>query len=208
MNRFLYAIMLVVLSCSLSAQELAPAPDAAVQCTVCHGAQLMGNPNTGAPRLSGLSDWYIKKQINAFKKGWRGQHPDDHSGAEMYPTAVSLDEASLEGVLAFIKLVDKPKLPTTIEGDAQRGSTIYLQCSACHGAAGKGNKLLGAPNLTALNDWYLLKQLKHFKSGIRGADSDDPSILSMLSAAQMLEDEQAMKDVIAYITQLQNEQEN
>jgi cytochrome c oxidase subunit 2 len=73
---------------------------------------------------------------------------------------------------------------------------------ACHGPDGKGNQPLRAPPLTVANDWYLLKQLRNFQNGVRGGDpTRDPTGSMMLSIARML-DEQAMKDVIAYIQTL------
>ena len=47
------------------------------------------------------------------------------------------------------------------------------QCAACHGAAGGGNRALGAPGLTQLSSDYLTRQLSHFASGVRGAHPDD-----------------------------------
>ena len=47
------------------------------------------------------------------------------------------------------------------------------QCAACHGAAGEGNRTLGAPGLTQLSSDYLARQLSHFVSGVRGAHPDD-----------------------------------
>ena len=47
------------------------------------------------------------------------------------------------------------------------------QCAACHGAAGEGNRALGAPGLTQLSSDYVTRQLSHFVSGVRGAQPDD-----------------------------------
>ena len=50
------------------------------------------------------------------------------------------------------------------------GAAIWQgQCAACHGAAGEGNRGLGAPALTQLSAEYIARQLNHFVSGIRGA---------------------------------------
>ena len=49
------------------------------------------------------------------------------------------------------------------------------QCAACHGAAGEGNKALGAPALTQLSADYIARQLNHFVSGVRGAAAGDNS---------------------------------
>ena len=47
------------------------------------------------------------------------------------------------------------------------------QCATCHSAAGEGNQALGAPALTQLSSDYLTRQLRHFVSGVRGANPDD-----------------------------------
>ena len=47
------------------------------------------------------------------------------------------------------------------------------QCAACHGAAGEGNRALGAPALPQLSSDYLARQLRHFVGGVRGAHPDD-----------------------------------
>ena len=47
------------------------------------------------------------------------------------------------------------------------------QCAACHGAAGEGNRSLGAPALTQLSADYITRQLNHFVGGVRGSHPDD-----------------------------------
>ena len=62
------------------------------------------------------------------------------------------------------------------------------QCAACHGAAGEGNRALGAPALTQLSTDYLARQLRHFVSGVRGAHPDDDAGKRMaLSVANLSE---------------------
>ena len=62
------------------------------------------------------------------------------------------------------------------------------QCAACHGAAGEGNRVLGAPALTQLSDEYLARQLRHFVNGVRGAHPDDDAGKRMaLSVANLSE---------------------
>ena len=62
------------------------------------------------------------------------------------------------------------------------------QCAACHGAAGEGNRALGAPALTQLSADYLARQLQHFVSGVRGAHPDDDAGKRMaLSVANLSE---------------------
>ena len=62
------------------------------------------------------------------------------------------------------------------------------QCAACHGAAGEGNRALGAPALTQLSADYLARQLRHFVKGVRGAHPDDDAGKRMaLSVANLSE---------------------
>jgi cytochrome c oxidase subunit 2 len=73
------------------------------------------------------------------------------------------------------------------------------QCGACHGAAGEGNRALGAPALTQLSSDYLARQLTHFVSGVRGAHPDDDAGKRMaLSVANLSESD--IPDLAALIT--------
>jgi cytochrome c oxidase subunit II len=58
------------------------------------------------------------------------------------------------------------------------------------------------PPLAHQSDWYLLSSLERFKSGIRGSSPNDANGAVMRGMAAILQDEQAMKDVIAHITSL------
>ena len=56
-----------------------------------------------APRLSGISDWYLVRQLSNFKSGIRGIHPADTFGAQMsWMTTVLPDEAAINDVVAYI----------------------------------------------------------------------------------------------------------
>ena len=64
------------------------------------------------------------------------------------------------------------------------------QCAVCHGAAGEGNRALGAPGLTQLSSDYVTRQLSHFISGVRGAQPDDDAGKRMaLSVTNLNEDD-------------------
>jgi len=73
-------------------------------CGSCHGPQGKGNEAMQAPRLNGLEDWYLKRQILKFKNGIRGAHPQDIYGAQMVPMATLLkDDQSINDVIAYIQ---------------------------------------------------------------------------------------------------------
>ena len=52
-------------------------------CEACHGPQAGGIHSTNAPRLAGMSDWYISTQLDNFRHGVRGRHPKDPYGTQM-----------------------------------------------------------------------------------------------------------------------------
>src|SRR6267154_1604616 len=52
-------------------------------CSSCHGVRGEGIWSINAPRLSNMSDWYLKRQLENFQQGLRGAHPQDFNGAQM-----------------------------------------------------------------------------------------------------------------------------
>jgi cytochrome c553 len=73
-------------------------------CGACHGARAEGNPALDSPRLAGSDDWYLMAQLEAFRSGQRGAHPDDRTGRQMKAMAALLpDEKVMADVLAFIR---------------------------------------------------------------------------------------------------------
>jgi len=87
-------------------------------------------------------------------------------------------------------------------GNATAGQALFAPCIACHGQQAEGNPALHAPLLAGQEDWYLRRQLNHFKMGIRGTDERDTFGLQMRPMAMVLATEQAVEDVVAYIQTL------
>jgi cytochrome c oxidase subunit 2 len=87
-------------------------------------------------------------------------------------------------------------------GDPAAGQASYAVCSACHGQQAEGNKDLNAPKLAGQAGWYLARQLKNFKSGVRGADDKDVFGKQMAPMAATLPDDAAIANVVAYIASL------
>jgi cytochrome c553 len=61
---------------------------------------------------------------------------------------------------------------------------------------------LGAPALADRTDWYLVTQLRNYKTGLRGTDHRDTNGAQMRALAATLPDAQAIDDVVAYINTL------
>ncbi|MEP0354854.1 MAG: c-type cytochrome [Paraglaciecola sp.] len=185
----------------LGAEEV-PTPVGLEYCTVCHGAQLKGNENIQAPRLSGLSDWYLERQLLNFKGRIRGDHPDNITGGEMMLMARNLSDKEIKDIVAWVTATDSPKPLATIDADIKAGEVLYQTCSACHGPKAAGNKLLGAPNLSGLNDWYIFNQLNQFRLGMRGTHSSDSYGQQMRAVSGVITSEKDAANVAAFIHQL------
>jgi cytochrome c oxidase subunit 2 len=91
-------------------------------------------------------------------------------------------------------------------GDVAAGQAAYATCSSCHGPQGEGNPQLNAPKLSGQEGWYLARQIQNFKLGIRGKSAKDPYGAQMVAFAQMLTDDTAIKNVVAYINSLPDAQ--
>ena len=175
-------------------------------CEQCHGEAGEGNQVALAPPIAGLSQWYVEAQLYKFKSGVRGLYPDDVAGLRMYPMSLALkDEADIEAVAAYVAaLPSSHPTPVLRGGDATRGAAYYATCVMCHGADASGVEAQGGPNLRVTSDWYMMTQLHKFQSGIRGGNPADAKGSLMRAMSMTLADEQAMKDVIAYIMTLGN----
>jgi cytochrome c oxidase subunit 2 len=69
----------------------------------CHGGDGMGRQALNAPRIAGSSDWYLARQLQYFKDGVRGSHPDDFYGFQMGLMGQSLhDDQSVNDIIAYI----------------------------------------------------------------------------------------------------------
>lgn len=205
-TQILLAIMLLFAKSAVADDELPIPADEYVYCTVCHGVQLMGNPIINAPRLSGMESWYVENQLHAFKKGWRGKHERDIVGMDMQPMAAALTDEQIKEVSAFVTATRSDPPATTIDGDAEKGRAHYSTCAACHGVRAEGNIALASPALTGLDDWYLVRQLKYFRDGTRGSQPGDSYGMQMRASAGLLSDDQAINDVVKYISTLEDQQ--
>ncbi|MDC8804726.1 c-type cytochrome [Halomonas pacifica] len=172
-------------------------------CAACHGASGGGNAAIQAPPLAGLTPDYLYRQLELFRRGARGTHAEDGPGQQMRPFALQLpDEAAIGNVAAYIATFEPAISPPAEAGDSRRGAGLYRTCAHCHGARGEGVAATRGPPLAGLPDWYLIRQLEHFREGIRGRHADDPYGNQMVDMAQMLVNRRAVEDVVAHITRV------
>lgn len=173
-------------------------------CASCHGDQAQGNKALQAPRLTHLQPVYIAAQLQKFKSGIRGGPGSSPSAMQMAGMAATLaDEQATHDVAAYIASLDNPPVAATLTGDVVMGGDYYNQfCGACHGAAAEGNPALNSPALAGADDWYLMAQLQAFREGTRGTHPEDRTGRQMRAMAGVLPNEQAMREVVAFITGL------
>ena len=172
-------------------------------CAACHGFQGEGNQLLNAPKLAGQEAWYIRLQLDMYKRGIRGSHKDDIYGQQMAPMAATLaDNAAVNNVIAYLETLPDTPAPKTVNGDIARGRVLYENCAICHGKDGRGIWSQNAPRAAGMSDWYLHRQLNDFQSGVRGSHPRDSFGQQMSLMADTLQDKQAIDDVIAYINTL------
>jgi cytochrome c oxidase subunit 2 len=72
-------------------------------CTYCHGADAQGVRAINAPRMAGMTDWYLARQLQNFKAGIRGGHRDDFYGMQMGFMGRNLQtDDQINDVIAYI----------------------------------------------------------------------------------------------------------
>ncbi|WP_275786599.1 cytochrome-c oxidase, cbb3-type subunit III [Pararhizobium gei] len=118
-----------------------------VNCVQCHGSGAAGSP--GFPNLND-DDWLWGGKPDQIQQtiahGIRFAKDDQTHDSLMPAFAEVLDSAQIAQVSAFVVSLSQPvKNGSLIEP----GKTVFAEnCAACHGDNAKGNKELGAPNLT------------------------------------------------------------
>ena len=78
-------------------------------CAACHGQKAEGAEALGGPRLAGMDDWYMVRQLHNYKQDRRGYHSSDIYGAQMKPMAATLkDDKAIDDVVAYINSLAAP----------------------------------------------------------------------------------------------------
>lgn len=82
--------------------DIANGKELYITCSKCHGKQAEGRWAVNAPRIAGMSDWYLLTQLKNFKNGLRGAHAGDVTGRQMESMVLSLNEEKMRDVLAYV----------------------------------------------------------------------------------------------------------
>ncbi|WP_333678494.1 c-type cytochrome [Dyella sp.] len=157
-------------------------------CMACHAADGGGQAAAGFPRLAGLPQAYLRKQLNDFANGSR-------VNATMQPVASGLTNVERDAVAAYYAKLPVPSttLPAAASnGNAQLAQTLATRgrwskgmpaCEQCHGPGGMG---VGDhfPPLAGQSALYLSNQLHAWQQGAR---RNDPLQLMQTVAGKLSE---------------------
>lgn len=176
-------------------------------CSACHGRNGEGGKDGAYPRLAGMDEEYLERQLRAFKARERINIP-------MYPYATER-ELPPDDVRDVARLISEIELPTErpppdaemsalerllavqavlnvprVEGDVERGAELYAdECSECHGEEGWGEDDI--PQLAGQHTNYLRRQIEGFQSGERVNDEMDGVFEDL--------EENDLEDIFAYL---------
>lgn len=126
-------------------------------CAACHGSDARGA--TGFPNLTD-DDWLYGGSADAVVTTISGGR-----GGVMPPWGEVVGESGVAELANYVlSLSDQPHDAARAEAGKTRFATL---CVACHGADGKGNQAIGAPNL-ADDTWLYGGDLATVETTIRG----------------------------------------
>ncbi|GAB3628136.1 cytochrome C [Pandoraea terrae] len=187
---------------SSDARQATPQPEAAVDpnapvivttgtpqvwsCASCHGAQGQGAGVT--PRIAGLEEPYIAKQLRDFAHGFR-------SNESMQYVARSLSEEDIDRVAKYYAALPTGNATPWVSSSAvERGRHLNENgdwkrnvpaCATCHGQSGEG--VVGTfPRLAGQQPDYIASQLIAWRDGRR---KNSPQSLMDDIASRMTDEE-------------------
>jgi len=198
-NRARHMVAILALGCTFASQSVV-AQDAktiaTTICVACHGED--GNSMIPMfPKIAGLQESYIVKQLRDFQSGRR-------KSDIMAPIVAALKAEDFASLAAFYS---GQKLKPGDAGDkkvAGFGKMVYFEgneetgvpaCVGCHQPLGAGHQVY--PRIGGQHVQYLTQQLKNFASGDR---SNDVSRFMRVVAKRMTDEE--IDSVAAYLADL------
>lgn len=140
-------------------------------CAACHAAS--GNSDKAQfPKIAGLGEFYIYKQLSDFKEARR---LDTIMSAQVQ----HLTDQDLRDLAAFY--ATQQRTPASADQTVvDLGRAVYLggnsatgvaACAACHAVDGAGNSAARFPALAGQHSEYLARQLQAFGKGERANDA-------------------------------------
>lgn len=118
-------------------------------CAQCHGSGAAGVQASGYPNLLD-DDWLWGGDIEAIhttiEHGIRNTTDADARFSEMPKFGEMLSKAEIGSLVQFVRQISGQEHDAA---QAAAGQTLFADnCASCHGEAGKGDRSVGAPDLT------------------------------------------------------------
>lgn len=164
-------------------------------CASCHGAAGEGGANV--PRLAGLPEGYIVKQLQDYVSGRRRNET-------MQTVAGALSDADRRGLARYYSALRTPSTAQPeLGGDMARGEQLALYgdwsknlpaCFSCHGPSGFG-VAPHFPSLAAQHPAYTASQLAAWVGGQR--DNSDVQLMNEIARNLSDADRRAVADYLA-----------
>lgn len=174
-------------------------------CSACHGQQGQGAELLKVPTLAGRPGWYVERQLENFRAGRRGTNPAEPQAFLMASMAKTLSSEQLKAVALYINGLEiiPPVLAKHDDAEVNLGRELFQErCMECHRFNASGEMTFGSPPLLGLPEWYMIAQIRKFKSGERGAVPGDQFGAKMVLSSRFIESEEALRGVVAYIASL------
>ncbi len=159
-------------------------------CAPCHGSG--GGGSKGYPNLND-DDWLWGGKLadieQTIRYGERSGDENARPGATMpaFGRDGLLKPAQISNVADYVRSLSG--LPVEKDADLAAGKKVFADtCSTCHGADGKGNRELGAPNLTDKIWLYgsdkqtIMQGIQNGRGGVMpawGKRLDEPTLKSL-----------------------------
>ena len=113
-----------------------------------------------------------------------------------------LDDATITNVVAYIATLPDSHARHDGQGDAGRARRITRPARTATALTAQGLWATNAPRLAGMSDWYMARQLQHFRQGHRGRHPQDFHGAQMARMSKIVSDGQATDDLLAYINTL------
>lgn len=154
----------------------------AAVCASCHGAGGAAPIMGVYPKLSGLGETYLYRQLAAIRDGNRPIAEmtgllDNMSDQDLWDLAAYYNEASMPIGQADPELVD-------VGQALYRGGNLasgVAACAACHNPQGKGNEPAGYPRLSGQSAEYVAKTLRDYRNGDRAGTQNAQIMVDIAS---------------------------
>jgi cytochrome c oxidase cbb3-type subunit 3 len=162
-----------------------------VNCVQCHGSGAAGSK--GYPNLND-DDWLwggdMKSIHYSIENGIRNPGHDSTRTSQMpaFGRDGLLQASEIDDLTYYVRAISRQR---RVDAPARRGAALFANnCAACHGPGAKGNRDLGAPDLTDAIWLYggdeesVRKSIHDARFGVmpRWGEKLDPATVKMLTA--------------------------